>query len=351
MNSPLISAVQQVGVGVSDVSEAWQWYRRVMGFDVPIFNDQAEAKLMIDYTGGKVQSRHAVMALNMAGGGGLEIWQFTSRTPQAPTFQPEPGDLGIYAIRFKAPDVAKAYQWMQEQPNARVEPLGQFPDGQGFWGVDPYGNAFQITEDSSWFSRTNNPVGGVAGVVLGVSDMDQSLAFYKTLMQPCEIVYDKTDVFEDIPTSVPNQRFRRVVVRKNVSNHGAFSQLLGNLHVELLQALDREPRKLFANRYWGDCGFIHVCFDTLDMAALKKRLSDKGYPFTVDSGGSFGMESAAGRFAYVEDPDGTLIELVETHKLPILKKIGWYLDLQKRKHQRPLPNWMLRMMGLGRVRD
>ena len=103
--------------------------------------------------------------------------------------------------------------------------------------------------------------------------------------------------------------------------------------------------------YWGDCGFIHVCFDTLDMDALKKRLSDRGYPFTVDSGGSFGMESAAGRFAYVEDPDGTLIELVETHKLPILKKIGWYLDLQKRKHQNPLPNWMLRMMSLNRVRD
>ena len=104
MTPPLISAVQQVGIGVSNVTEAWQWYRRVMGFDVPVFNDEAEAKLMVNYTGGKVQSRHAVMALNMAGGGGLEIWQFTSRTPEVPSFQPEPGDLGIYAIRFKAPE-------------------------------------------------------------------------------------------------------------------------------------------------------------------------------------------------------------------------------------------------------
>ena len=30
-------------------------------------------------------------------------------------------------------------------------------------------------------------------------------------------------------------------------------------------------------------------------------------------------------FAYVEDPDGTWMELVETHKPPILKKFGWYL--------------------------
>jgi catechol 2,3-dioxygenase-like lactoylglutathione lyase family enzyme len=351
MNTPLISGIQQVGVGVTDVAKAWQWYRQVMGFDVPVFDDQAEAKLMINYTGGKVQSRHAVMALNMAGGGGLEIWQFTSRTPQDCAFRPEPGDLGIYAIRFKAPEVSKAHQWLQQQANAQVGPLSQLADGPGFWGVDPYGNAFQVADDTSWFSQTNKAVGGVAGVVVGVSDIEQSLPFYQSLLSPCEIIYDETDVFADIPTSVPNQRFRRVVVRKNETPHGAFSQLIGNVQVELLQALDRTPRKLFANRFWGDCGFIHVCFDTLDMNALKERLGQKGYPFTVDSGGSFGMESAAGRFAYVEDPDGTLIELVETHKLPILKKIGWYLDLQKRKHQRPLPSWMVRMMGLGRVRD
>jgi hypothetical protein len=27
------------------------------------------------------------------------------------------------------------------------------------------------------------------------------------------------------------------------------------------------------------------------------------------------MDNASGRFCYIEDPDGTLIELVETHKV------------------------------------
>ena len=349
--NPLITAIQQVGVGVADAGEAWQWYRRVMGFDVPIFNDHAEAKLMTDYTGGEVHGRHAVMALNMAGGGGLEIWQFTSRTPEAIASPPEPGDLGIFAVRIKAPDAGAAHKWLQKQTGAQVGPLSEFPDGPGFWGVDPYGNAFQIAEDSSWFGHTDRAVGGVAGVVIGVSDMDEAVAFYQTVLNPCEVVYDKIAVFEDLPASAPNQRFRRVVLRKKVTPHGAFSQLLGNVNVELLQALDREPKKLFADRYWGDLGFIHVCFDTLDMDAMKKRLAENGYPLTVDSGGSFGMESAAGRFAYVEDPDGTLVELVEIHKLPILKKIGWYFNIEKRKDQRPLPNWMLRLLGLGRVKD
>ncbi len=349
--NPLITAIQQVGVGVADAGEAWQWYRRTMGFDVPIFNDHAEAKLMTDYTGGEVHGRHAVMALNMAGGGGLEIWQFTTRTPEAASFQPEPGDLGIFAVRIKAPDAGAAHKWMQKQAGAKVGPLSEFPDGPGFWGVDPYGNAFQIAEDSSWFGHTEQALGGVAGVVIGVSDMDKAVAFYQTVLNPCEIVYDKIAVFEDLPTFAPNQRFRRVVLRKKTTPHGAFSQLLGNVNIELLQALDREPKKLFADRYWGDLGFIHVCFDTLDMDAMKKRLAENNYPLTVDSGGSFGMESAAGRFAYVEDPDGTLVEFVEIHKLPILKKIGWYFNIEKRKDQRPLPNWMLRLLGLGRVKD
>ena len=33
------------------------------------------------------------------------------------------------------------------------------------------------------------------------------------------------------------------------------------------------------------------------------------------------MGEAAGHFSYIQDPDGTLIEFVETHKVPILKKL------------------------------
>jgi hypothetical protein len=58
--------------------------------------------------------------------------------------------------------------------------------------------------------------------------------------------------------------------------------------------------------------------------------------FTVDSNNTFEMDNASGRFCYLEDPD-ILIELVETHKVPILKKIGWFMDLRKRDQEKPLP--------------
>ena len=132
---------------------------------------------------------------------------------------------------------------------------------------------------------------------------------------------------------------------------GAFSPILGPTKIELLQALDRRPKKIFADRYWGDLGFIHLCFDVSGMDSLKCSCSDAGCPFTVDSATGFDMGDSAGRFAYTEDPDGTLIEFVETHKLKIMKKWGWYLDLTRRRPEKALPRWMLKSLAFNRVKD
>ena len=63
------------------------------------------------------------------------------------------------------------------------------------------------------------------------------------------------------------------------------------------------------------------------------------------------MGDAAGHFSYIEDPDGTLIEFVETHKVPILKKLGVYINLKKRDRETPLPNWIVKSMRIHRVKD
>ncbi len=62
------------------------------------------------------------------------------------------------------------------------------------------------------------------------------------------------------------------------------------------------------------------------------------------------MGDAAGQFAYIEDADGTLIEFVETHKVPIVKKLGLTINLQKRDPEKPLPGWMLKALSLARVK-
>jgi hypothetical protein len=86
------------------------------------------------------------------------------------------------------------------------------------------------------------------------------------------------------------------------------------------------------------------------MNALKKDCEAAGYPFTIDTGDTFDMGEAGGRFSYIEDADGTLIEFVETHKVPLIKKIGWYIHLKNRNPEKHLPKWMLSFMRFSRFK-
>ena len=341
----LISGIQQVGIGVRNAQEAFGWYNRTLGLNVPLFDDVAEATLMTRHTKGNIRQRRAILALNMAGGGGAEIWQSNRPEPLAAEFEPEMGDYGIFAVKIKCTNIA------QFADNQRIT-TSLSPENKSFsWLKDSYGNQLQVVRDDSWFRPNGCLTGGIVGVVIGVSDMEKALNLYQNVLKISDLVYDKTGTFEDLKELGADKKcFRRVLLRKPMNNKGAFSRLLGNVEIELVQALDSSPKTIFEGRSWGDLGFIHVCFDTLDMNSLKKRCAENGFPFTVDSGETFGMGDAGGRFTYLEDPDGTLIEYVETHKVPIAKKYGLYLNLKKRNPAKPLPNWIVNCLRFGRVK-
>ncbi len=352
-----ISGIQQIGIGVSNVNEAFRWYRNHFGMDVPIFEEAATAGLMLPYTGGQPQERHAILALNLQGGGGMEIWQYTQRTPEPPTFTPQLGDLGIFAAKVKCKDVEACHQDLQQRGVTMLSPLSERPDGRKhFFVKDPWGNTFEVVDSQAWFAK-NRPAqtGGMYGAIIGVSDMDRSLEFYAEILRYDQVLYDHTGEFTDwqgIDGSLG--RYRRVLLGHSEKRQGPFSRLLGETEIELVQILDegRTPRHIYEGRYWGDLGFIHLCFDITGMDKLRENCAAFGHPFTVDSSGSFDMGEAAGYFAYIEDPDGTLIEFVETHKIPILKKANWYVHLSRRPNpEKPLPDWMLKALGFSRVKD
>lgn len=344
----LISGIQQVGIGISNVSEYMIWFKNTLGFDVKIFDDEAKAALMTKYTGGVIHSRRAVLSMNLNGGGGAELWQFTSRETEKPKQAIQLGDLGINAVKIKSYNVAEAHQKLSTKE--KCSPLFKTFDGHdSFWLSDQFNNVFQIVHDDYFFNKKKALIGGISGVTIGVSNIEKAIQFYTQCLGISDLVYDVVDSRTDWMNQT--RKFRSVKLQFKNNFTAAFSQLLGNIEIELVQDLDRSPVKIFENRFWGDSGFIHVCFDVVNMELLKKRMSKNQFEFTVDSGDTFDMEHSGGRFAYVEDPDGTLIELVETHKVPILKKWNWFLDLKNRKKQKPLPVWMIKAMGLNKIKE
>lgn len=349
----VISGIQQIGIGIPNVHEAWRWYRRHFGMNIPVFEEAAPANLMVNYTGGKAHHRHAVLAINLQGGGGFEIWQFTSRQPRPPATPIQLGDYGIFATKIKSRDVAATYQLFKSQQLNLLGPPQPDPAGNlHFFLRDPYQNLFQVVPSHSWFKKSKTLTGGSGGCLLGVSDINQARRLYSEVLGYDQVVYDQEEVFTDFNLLPGGEALcRRVLLQHSQPRQGGFSRLLGPSELELIQVLDRPSQKIYQNRFWGDLGFIHLCYDIINMPALEAECRAKGFPFTINSRDTFDMGEAAGQFAYIEDPDGTLIEFVETHRIPILKKFGWYLNLKNRSPTKALPNWLLKTLSFNQVKD
>ena len=233
--------------------------------------------------------------------------------------------------------------------NILTKPKKNPAGNEHFFVTDPWNNIFDVEQDDYCFYNENKETGGGNGAILGVSDMDKSIAFYGAIVDYDKIEYDVTDVFEDLQ-GVPggNYKLRRVMLKRSMPIEGPLSEVMGTSHIELVQRIEEEgvpaARKLYEGRLWGDPGFIHLCFDIRNMEEIRKAAAAFGHEFVCDGGRDFKMGEANGHFTYIEDPDGTLIEFVETFKIPIFKKLGLYLHLENRDDTKPLPGWILKCL-------
>jgi len=353
-----IGGIQQIGIGVKNLHESWNWYNRMFGMDCRIFDDETEANLMLPYTGGKPQSRHAILALNLQGGGGFEVWQYSKREPQEIKEEIKIGDLGILICKMKVKNIDTAWSFFkQNNCNLCGDPLNDPSAKKTFFLKDPSGNLFQMVEGDDWFMNENKVCGGSYGAIIGVSDIERSKVIYSDILGYDEIIYDYTGSFPDLAVLPGGKNeFRRVLLKSSKPFSGYFSKIFGPSIIELVSSTGNPGKKIYEGRFWGDPGFIHLCYDIFGMDDLKEFCSSNGFPFVVDSkhsrqGDSFDMGEAAGYFAYIEDPDGILVEFVESHKMPVSKKLGWYINLKKRNSYKPMPVWIMKALKFNRVKS
>ena len=347
----VICGIQQVGIGVEDLQTAWKWYNKHLNIQIPMVDDEGVAERMLPYTGGKPQPRHAILAISQRGGGGFEIWQPQGRKVVYPTEPVRLGDLGINICKVKAKDVKRAYNYFKDNNITILSDISVSPLGiEHFYMQDPWGNIFEIEKDDYCFINVDQHTGGSNGVVIGVSDMEKSIEFYKKLLDYDIVAFDKTDVFDDFGNVLGGKcKIRRVELQRSKPVCGPLSELMGNSHLELIQNLEIEPRKTLEGRWWGDPGFIHLCFDVRNMSKVHEAALALGHDFVCDSGDNFDMGDANGHFTYVEDPDGTLIEFVETFKIPVIRKLGISINLKKRDDYKPLPRIITKALRFMKV--
>lgn len=350
-----VQGIQHLGVGVPQHAEAWAWYRKFFGLDIPFFNAIAPAPLMDIYTNNETITKRAAMVLNLQGGGAMEVVCPTSFQATHAEKDFQLGDLGIFTGIIKSLDVKKAYQFFKENGADLVTDIIQTPNGwDTFYVKDIQGQYFQVIPTKHQFVNNGRVTNGIAGCSIGVSDIDAAKKLYSDILGYDKVVFDSSDVFADW-SNLPGGtgKYRRVLLTQANPSGGGFSKLSGETYIELVQDLtERKPNKIYEGRLWGDVGFVHLGFDVRGMKDLGEILDKSGFGFTCDTKDILSMgDSTKVHCTYIEDPDGTLIELIEVYKIPIIEKLGINLNVEKRPASKPLPDIMLKALKFSRVKD
>ena len=349
-----IHGIQHIGVGVPEHAPAWKWYRKFFGMDIPFFNDEAEAPLMTIYTDEKIISKRAAMILNIKGGCAMEVVSPTTFTASHANSKHQLGDLGIFIGMVKTPDVRKAFDFFNSNGAEVISEIKQTPYNlETFYVKDLNGLLWQILPADDFYTNHSSITGGTVGCSIGVSKMASAIKFY-SLLGYDSILSDKEGVFKDwenIPGG--DEKYRRVLLSQSNPSGGGFSKLAGKSYIELVEnKSSRKPLKIYEGRLWGDIGFVHLGFDVRNMSALGEKLKNAGHGFTCDTKDVLSMgESTKVHCTYCEDPDGTLIEMIEVYKIPIIEKLGLFLNVEKRHPSQPLPDWMLKALRFTRIKD
>lgn len=137
-------------------------------------------------------------------------------------------------------------------------------------------------------------VGDVAfcHLVVGVTDMDRALAFYRDLLG-MEIVFESL---------ISGEPFDAVLHATRKQEGRVVGGLLGGLMIELL-SLGSGPREP-ARR--GVTGIHNFALSVTDLNDTHRRLVEAGYPPEQDP-----FEIGGVRMFFVKDPDGTSVEFIE----------------------------------------
>lgn len=345
-----IHGIQHIGVAVTDMQRSLPLYRRWFGMNTSFFDSIQEAPLMRVFTRDAVIVKRASLVMNLRGGSAMEVIEPTSFKPAALPSDLLLGDIGIIAVHMRMMAPQRTFQ--QFEPNAirsalTIDPLGC----QRFNIQDPDGNYFVAIEDKQIFANTNNSIGGVGGLVIGVSNMAASKAFY-ALLGFDQILFEGSGVFPDFE-GFPgaDQTIERVILSTQNSASGPFGAVIGFSKIELVCTHKRKTQKIYRGRIWGDTGFVHLGLDINDMKGLQQKLLLNNVVFHCDSQAALSMGKTKVHCAYICDPDGVLIELIEVYKIPLVEKWGIYLNVHGKHAGKHLPRWLLQMLRLSQIKD
>ncbi len=310
----MISGFQHVGMGVLDMERTYSFYRRFMGFKLKLNDHQRFEKEMEQIIGDLVEMR-ILMAMNVAGGGAIELVQHTSTPCREPAEPAQWGDIGVLEVGFKAFMLDELYSDMLAEGIQFLTPVRTMELSEGgsvryAYLRDPDGLLIQLVEEPG---GRRPVVGGVVHAAIGVSDLEAARDFYSRIAGFNQLLHEDDDVTG--LDEITGGKRTRMAILKQPGGLPANLPVIESGAVKLVQTPDYQGKHIFEGRRWGDLGCMEIALDVTGLREVYGGMLEAGAesycpPTRIDMG-----SGSIGSFAYVNDPDGNILELVDVEKV------------------------------------
>jgi catechol 2,3-dioxygenase-like lactoylglutathione lyase family enzyme len=321
----MINAIQHIGLGVTNRDKAFAFYRDALGFSVKIAENSGGCPGVGPIINND-ETRDVVIAMNPYGGGLVELFQYTSRAPKPIPKKVDFSYNGYLFYGLKVGNADKALELIERHGGERVgDPSDFTPMRDLRWRTamfkDPEGIHGILLEypGNNVGNGTHKPrIGGVEYVAIGVSNIDASVDFYSRVLGYDDVVYRIEGRAPEWEGAFgKGSGMRRALLKKSKKAGGPFRHFLKGGMIELIEVDGNCGKNNYEGRTWGDIGLMELTFDVNDIEACYENARGAGAtlaapPYKDD----IGMNTHA-TFAYIWDPDGSLLEFAEISSLPV----------------------------------
>ncbi len=312
--SPLVTAVDSIGLTVSDLDRSVEFYAKVLSFEKVSEGEVAGEEFEHLHGVFGLQLRTARMRL------GDEFIELTEYL--APRGRPSPADTRsndrwFQHIAIIVSDMDKAYQWLRQNKVQHASPGPQrLPDWnknaggiQAFYFRDPDGHPLEILAfppdkgDPKWRRSADKLFLGIDHTAIVIADTDASLRFYRDLLG-LRVAGESENYGpeQERLNNVFGARLRITSLRTGAGPGVEFLEYLTPRNGRTYPA-DAAPNDLV---HW-QTNFVGI---SADKAAQCFRNSHSAF---VSTGVVDVQDSKAGRSksVIVRDPDGHAVQIVE----------------------------------------
>lgn len=313
----MINTINHIGIGAIKVNETFKFFKNHFGFLIKMNDIEKEIKDPLLNT---VSNMRIINCGCPCGGGFLELFQYIN----APTSQlgnmNQWRSTGFIGASIEVIGLKRIYQQLQEQkvPFLTKPEKFRLSDNTGVWDMVylmPPDCFILGLLDKHSAEKIKKPLFyGIHQVTIGVEDLEKAVLFYQEALGFDRIRFQgkvETGPFKAI---LGNDYAEMVVLERSQGSTSMISSYTGGM-IFLIKVKNQSRESHPINRGFGDPGISELGFDVSDIRATYHELIRKGAQPLVEPEDFNWFPGPQGILAYLTDPEGNVLELIETIKM------------------------------------